>query len=52
MEKKVYSFLQQARVFAIIMLIANGLAFISPIPMPRFSNWHGVIVHWFMYKSC
>ena len=34
MEKKVYSFLQQAAVFAIIMLIANGLAFISPIPMP------------------
>ncbi len=29
MEKKVYSFLQQAAVFAIIMLIANGLAFIS-----------------------
>ena len=26
--------LQQAAVFAIIMLIANGLAFISPIPMP------------------
>lgn len=24
MEKKVYSFLQQAAVFAIIMLIANG----------------------------
>lgn len=34
MEKKVYSFLQQAAVFAFIMLIANGLSHISPIPMP------------------
>ncbi|MGH2233629.1 antiholin-like murein hydrolase modulator LrgA, partial [Enterococcus faecalis] len=33
MEKKVYSFLQEAAVFPIIMLIPNGLEFISPIPM-------------------
>lgn len=34
MEKKVYSFLQQAFIFAIIMLISKGIAFILPIPMP------------------
>ncbi len=36
MEKEsIFIFLQQASsFFAIIMLIANGLAFISPIPMP------------------
>lgn len=34
MEKKVYSFLQQAFIFALIMLLANGLALIMPIPVP------------------
>ncbi|KAF1304135.1 antiholin-like murein hydrolase modulator LrgA [Enterococcus saccharolyticus] len=34
MEKKVYSFLQQAFIFALIMLLANGLALIIPIPVP------------------
>jgi len=34
MEKKVYSFLQQAFIFALIMLIANGLTRIMPIPVP------------------
>ncbi|WP_207941992.1 murein hydrolase regulator LrgA [Enterococcus sp. DIV2402] len=34
MEKKVYSFLQQAFIFALIMLIANGLTKIMPIPVP------------------
>lgn len=32
--KKTYSFLQQAFIFAIIMLISNGIAYISPIPLP------------------
>lgn len=34
MEKKVYSFLHQAFIFAAIMLISKGIAFILPIPMP------------------
>lgn len=34
MEKKVYSFLQQAFIFALIMLLANGIARILPIPVP------------------
>lgn len=34
MEKKVYSFLQQASIFAIIMLVSKGIAFLLPIPMP------------------
>lgn len=34
MENKVYSFLHQAFIFAIIMLISKGIAFILPIPMP------------------
>ncbi len=34
MEKKVYSFLQQAFIFALIMLIANGLTKIMPISVP------------------
>lgn len=34
MEKKVYSFLQQAFIFALIMLIANGLTKVMPIPVP------------------
>lgn len=34
MEKKVYSFLQQAFVFALIMLISNGIAKVLPIAVP------------------
>lgn len=34
MEKKVYSFLQQAFIFALILLISNGIVLISPIPIP------------------
>ncbi|MCH4171754.1 MAG: antiholin-like murein hydrolase modulator LrgA [Lactobacillus sp.] len=34
MEKKVYSFLQQAFIFALILLISNGIAKILPIPVP------------------
>ena len=31
---KTYSFLYQAFIYALIMLLANGLAFLSPIPIP------------------
>lgn len=34
MEKKIYSFLQQAAIFAFILLISNGIAALSPIPLP------------------
>lgn len=34
MEKKVYSFLEQAFIFALILLLANGIAKILPIPVP------------------
>ena len=34
MEKKVYSFLQQAFVFALIMLISNGIAKVVPLAIP------------------
>ncbi len=33
-KKKVHGFLEQAFVYAIILLISNGLASISPIPLP------------------
>lgn len=32
--KKVYGFLTQAFIFAVIMLISNGIAAIVPIPIP------------------
>ncbi len=33
-KKKMYSFLEQAFVYALILLISNALAMISPIPLP------------------
>ncbi|MEG2708795.1 MAG: CidA/LrgA family protein, partial [Vagococcus sp.] len=33
-KKKVYGFLEQAFIYALILLIANGIASISPIPLP------------------
>ena len=32
--KKPYSFLSQAFIFAVIMLLANGIVYISPVPLP------------------
>ncbi len=33
-KKKIYGFLEQAFVYALILLISNGIASISPIPLP------------------
>ena len=49
--KRKYIHFTTSSSFAIIMLIANGGVHF-PNTNACFSNWHGVVVHWFMYKSC
>lgn len=34
MENKVSSFLNQAFIFALVMLVSNGISYLSPIPLP------------------